>query len=602
MITLQHFIFPKPGVCTMEPLYFRRNDKAFYDWTADVIHFDRDGIAEFDTYFNGISAEKFFKYTKIKQIFIKLKLKGVFRVTLMRKEKLGDNIIVEFIDETVISTDGQTKDIVLPFNTQKTAGMFCVKLLGLNNGFKFYGGEYVADVSEDEIRPIKIGIDICTFKREKFIEKNLENLHKAFFNDSESSLYNNLEVFVSDNAKTLPEDLNCDHIHIFRNKNVGGAGGFTRGLIEIIKNNNRHGITHALVMDDDIVLEPEVIFRTYALLSVLKDNYRDAFLGGAMLRLDKQNIQVESGAVWNKGNIVSLKSGLDLNSLDACLYNELEESVDYNAWWYSVIPIENVRIDNLPLPIFIRGDDVEYGLRNTKKLILMNGICVWHEPFENKYVSSMYYYIFRNRLIDNAVREINLPEKQLIREFKEHVFNELFCLRYKNAELLIRGLEDFFKGIDWLKAQDGEILHKEIMAAGYQMRYVEELDFMFSYPQYERGKHIPQDIGLKGFIKKIIIGLTFHGLFIPANKEIIVPTIGVQPRQLIRVRRSLNYDLGSKKGFVTEKNVKEALRIYRAFRKVVRKIKSNYRKNSQQYCDRKSEITSLEFWQNYLGI
>ncbi|RAZ20198.1 glycosyltransferase family 2 protein, partial [Klebsiella oxytoca] len=64
--------------------------------------------------------------------------------------------------------------------------------------------------------------------------------------------------------------------------------------------------------------------------------------------------------------------------------------------------MELVRKDNLPLPIFIRGDDLEYGLRNMKTLILMNGICVWHEPFENKYSSFLAYYVIRNRLIDNA--------------------------------------------------------------------------------------------------------------------------------------------------------------------------------------------------------
>lgn len=602
MIALQHFIFPKPGICTMESLYFRRNDRAYYDWTADIIHFDRDGIAEFDTYFNGISAEKIFKYTKVKQIFVKLNLMGSFRVTLMRKEKLGDTIITEFIDEVIVSTDGQKKEIILPFNTQNTSGMYCVKLLSINNGFKFFGGEYFADLTEEEIRKIKIGIDICTFKREKFVEKNIANLSKAYFNDKNSLLYNKLEIFISDNAKTLSEDLKSKHVHIFKNKNVGGAGGFTRGLIEIIRNGNKNGITHALLMDDDIVLEPEVIYRTYALLSVLKEDYKDAFIGGAMFRLDRQNIQVESGALWNRGNIISLKSGLDVNTLDACLYNELEETVDYNAWWYSVIPIGNVREDNLPLPIFIRGDDVEYGLRNTKKLILMNGICVWHEPFENKYASSMYYYIFRNRLIDNAVRGIELPEKQLIKEFKEHVYNELFCLRYKNAELLMKGLEDFFKGIDWLKQQDGEALHKEIMASGYKLQYVEELDFVFSYPRYEHGRYVPQDIGLKGLIKKLIIKMTFHGLYIPANKEIIVPTVGVTPRQLIRVKRSLNYDLGAKKGFVTEKNIKEAKKLYKRFKKVIALIKSDYRKVTAEYNTRKEEITSLEFWQNYLGI
>ena len=46
-----------------------------------------------------------------------------------------------------------------------------------------------------------------------------------------------------------------------------------------------------------------------------------------MLRLDKQWYQTESGALWNGGNLISRKVGLDLRDLDACLYNEFEESV-----------------------------------------------------------------------------------------------------------------------------------------------------------------------------------------------------------------------------------------------------------------------------------
>ena len=602
MITLQHLIFPKPGICTDEPLYFRRNDRAYYAWSDDFISLDQYGAVEFDTYFNGISAEKLFKYTAIEKIILKLKMNGLFRITLMRKEKLGPSIMTEFVSETVVSSEGQTREFLFEFDCKNTSGMYCFKILSMENGGRYYGGEYCAEISANKIREVKIGVDICTFKREKFVEKNIKNLTDAFLNNETSPLYRNIEIFISDNAKTLPEELNSKFIHVFKNKNVGGAGGFTRNLIEMIKGGNPYNITHALIMDDDIVFEPEAIYKTYILLRILKEEYRHAFIGGAMFRLDRQNIQVESGAIWNCGAVISRKSGLDVRTLDACLYNELEETVDYNAWWYSVVPIENVRQDNLPLPIFIRGDDAEYGLRNTKKLILMNGICVWHEPFENKYSSSLYYYIFRNRLINNSIRGINYTKKQLLHELKEHIYNELFCLRYKNADLLLRGIEDYFRGIDWLKAQDGEALHKTVMADGYKMKYIDELPFNFSYPAYEQMLHIPQDKGLKGKLKKLAIALTFHGVFLIADREKIVPTIGVTPRQLIKTKRSLNYDLSSKKAFITEKSVKQVLKLYFRYLHVRGLIKHKYNKMRKQYFKRGGELMTIEYWNKYLGL
>ena len=601
MITLQHLIFPKPGICTDEPMYFRRNERASYAWSEDYISFDRDGVAEFDTYFNGLSAEKLFRYTSVQKIYLKIKLNGVFRITLMRKEKMGHSLYTEFVRETVVTSEGRLYEFTFGFDCKNTSGMYCFKIVSLEEGGRYFGGEYCAEVPEQKLNDIKIGIDICTFRREKFVQKNVKSLSEAFLSNVSSPLYGNLEIFISDNAQTLPESMNTDFVHVFKNRNVGGAGGFTRSLMEMIKGGNPKGITHALIMDDDIVVEPESVYKTYALLTVLKEEYRHAFIGGAMFRLDRQHIQVEAGAVWNGGAVISRKSGLDVRSLDACLYNELEETVDYNAWWYSVVPMENVRADNLPLPVFIRGDDAEYGLRNTKKLILMNGICVWHEPFENKYSSSMYYYIFRNRLIDNSVRGINYTKNQLLRELKEHVYNELFCLRYKNVDLLLRGIEDYFRGIDWLKAQDGEKLHKKVMADGYKMQYIDELPFNFSYPAYEEMLRVPQDYGFRGGLKKLAIALTFNGLFMPANAEKIVPTIGATPRQLIKTKRSLNYDLSSKKAFITEKNVKEALNLYFRYLGVRRLIKGRYYRMKAAYRRRGGELMTLEFWNRYLG-
>ena len=69
------------------------------------------------------------------------------------------------------------------------------------------------------------------------------------------------------------------------------------------------------------MIEPEAPVKTYQILTLLKDEYEDAFIGGAMLRLDKQAIHVESGASWNGGWLKSLKHDLDLRRCDYCLYN-----------------------------------------------------------------------------------------------------------------------------------------------------------------------------------------------------------------------------------------------------------------------------------------
>ena len=55
------------------------------------------------------------------------------------------------------------------------------------------------------------------------------------------------------------------------------------------------------------------------------------------------------------------------------------------------------------MPFFIHGDDIEYGLRLNHSFILLNGIGVWHESFENKYQPVNIYYDTRNYLIINTL-------------------------------------------------------------------------------------------------------------------------------------------------------------------------------------------------------
>ena len=598
---LQNIIFPSTDTCTEESMYFRRENAVEYSWCSDCIEIKKKGLVGFDTYFNSFSAEKWFKYTKVKKVFLHVRLSGCVRITLMRKEKCGDQIQVDYIGEELCSTENnEVKEFVLEFKTSSTNGCFCFELFGVGKKSAFYGGSYQADA---ETQHVKIAVDICTYKRESYVERNLEILRKHFLENTGSYLQDKLEVFISDNAHTLEiQKLSTKQIHIVQNKNVGGAGGFTRGMIEIKKVCEHHRITHILVMDDDIVIEPESIYRTCTLLSCLKKEYQDTFIGGAMLRLDHRFTQTESGAMWNGGEIISLKSGLDLRNLDACLFNELEEHAQFTAWWFCAFPVSVAADDNLPMPIFIRGDDVEYGLRNMKHLILMNGICVWHEPFENKYSSFLFYYILRNRLIDNALHDMNMSKPAFIAELKRQVNDELRLYRYQNAALLMRGVEDFFRGVEWLAQQDGEKLHQEIMKDGYKLQYLEDLaePVQFLYPLYEASLH---DVTPQGKTQRIINHFTVNGTYLkPLRPYNIVPTVGVCQASVYRVDKVLNYDYPSRKGFITKRDPAKCKELLKHLNKLCSRIDREYDTAVRSFAEDYRKLTTLAFWNHYLGI
>lgn len=622
-MNMQKILFPEVGRCTEETLYFhfresdanskdakeidvkewnrtqelrnRERMECFFPEKKIVLH--KGAKLWFDTYFNGFSIEKWTKYTVLENLSLEVTLSGRCKVVLLTKEKIHEDTITTVISENIVEAQDPQR-FVFPYEGGNKKGMYTFLVEALSENSVFYGGAYTSEIPAEKVREVKIGIGICTFRREPFIEKNLRILNEAILQNPESPMHGHLEVFVADNGQTLDIDrLATDKIHINPNRNLGGAGGFTRDLIEILKNNDKLHITHALLMDDDIVIEPEALVKTYTILSLLKEQYADAFIGGAMLRLDKQYMQVEAGASWNGGYLNSLKKDLDLRVCDSCLYNEVEEYTEFNAWWYCCFPMNVVREDNLPLPIFIRGDDLEYGLRNMKHLILMNGICVWHEPFENKYSSFLEYYITRNQLIDNAFHCPWFGAKHLKRAIWTHCRQEIMFYRYKNIDLYLRGISDFFKGPEWLMAQDGEALHKEIMAAGYKGQDLETLNMPFHYTIYEEYSQLPDTT--KARMKRL---LTLNGLFLPARGESIVAMASPRSVQFYRKKRVMHYDVTSKKAFITERKFTTSMKYMFKTLGFMFMVPFRIKKAQQAYRTEGLKLRTMEFWKGFLGI
>ena len=65
---------------------------------------------------------------------------------------------------------------------------------------------YITDLAQERIRDVKIGIAICTFKREAFVEKNIRILNEEILNNPASPLYGRMKVFIADNGKSLERE------------------------------------------------------------------------------------------------------------------------------------------------------------------------------------------------------------------------------------------------------------------------------------------------------------------------------------------------------------------------------------------------------------
>ena len=283
-------------------------------------------------------------------------------------------------------------------------------------------------------RNITLCVVICTFKREQYVLKNLRTLreNKDVFD----------HVVIVDNAKTLDTSLNDEFVEIIPNRNLGGSGGFTRGLMRA----HELGYTHVLMMDDDISFEPGPFAKAKKALMELPEESKDDWIGFAMHPLNRPNIQFELGAKWNGIKMMLNNHDLDMDDPKNLKRNDTHQVYNYSAWWSLIMPTSVVDRYGLPLPFFIKFDDIEYGLRRKGERIRFdNDYVIYHEDFRSKYTPYLEYYLCRNALVTNAIHIRCALLKSLIR-YHWKTLKFLFLGRIIEIHLANVAIRDFLKG------------------------------------------------------------------------------------------------------------------------------------------------------------
>lgn len=408
-----------------------------------------------DVYFNIFSSSKYGEYTIADEVSIKTSVSGRLDVELRYCSEAGEKTV----EKKTVDSD-VPEDVCFSFNIKNLddSKPVCHYLLyratGMSKIHSF--GSYISDVRPKDI---DLGIVICTFKREERVVKNIEKI-QALISDSRYGLENKVTVYVVDNGRTLSNDIvNNDYVKLIPNNNNGGSGGFAKGMIESRKDNK----THILLMDDDIEIDVNIIYKTINLISVLNDKHSEAFVLGGMLLPESPKIQYEAGAEY----LPEFKRGkhmLDLSAVSELLLNDKGEQVDYGGWWFMTMPSNAA--DELPLPLFIKLDDVEFGIRRMYDHIVINGIGIWHDSFESK-VNPVtdFYFLRRNMLIIHSI----YGKQSGMRKGMAYLRNMLSCIkRGKTSEYILteRATEDFLEGPDYIAFADQE----EIMNSGTSSR------------------------------------------------------------------------------------------------------------------------------------
>lgn len=564
------------------------------------------GSVDFTTFLNALSIGKWRRYTAVRYASLTLTLFGdeceVYCTELPANAKS-----VRVAERPLVSVSAskapQTVSVSLPETDSLVQGF----LLRSKGTTYVAAGSYHAQVSEGSVRRVELALSTTTFRKESYITRNVEAIKREVLG-CDDPIASHFHMFVVDNGRTLPVDQMSDAgVTVIPNDNVGGAGGFARGMLAAMDT----GATHVLLMDDDVHVLPESFKRTFALLSLANERYRDAFINGAMLNAGTPNELFEDVAhVRRDGIYGSLKHLLRVDHPEELSQNEavnVEVPNAYGAWWYSCIPVSAIREHGLPLPVFVRCDDVEFGIRCQPTYMTMNGICVWHEQFEGRFNAAVDSYQYtRNFLIMQASNGIDVTRPFFLRFDRTfHIY--LRSMNYGTCELMLDGLADFLKGPSFIEHASGEKILMANNKKKEKLVPIEELDQSIVSQAQPDMRYLGEQKG-RPFALKLLEELPHDRHELPdallSNKPAPVYYCrGAYPARRAAFRKVLvAYDATGTKACIRHMDRARWRELNERYDELTRAFRDRKDELWREYSEAQPYLTSETFWRHYLHM
>ena len=475
----------------------------------------------FGTYFNAFPASYWRRWTSVSDIRLVVRTSGTGSVTVYKSNARGS---VQRVDG--IHVDGDTTSVFeLSLKPFGDGGWYWFDLAASSQELTLQNAQWEAP--EAGTSSGQVTLQITTMNKPDFCLNNARILA-----ENPDVLSNVKEILIVDQGTQKVEDQEGfaevkaslgGKLRVINQTNLGGSGGFARGMYEAVEN----GSDYVLLLDDDIVVEPESILR---LLTFADRCRKPTIVGGHMFDLYNRSVLHTFGEVVDPFRFVPALPHADMDvrhdfsiaNLRQTAWLHRRVDVDYNGWWMCLIPTKVIREIGLSLPFFIKWDDAEYGLRAREAgfaTVSLPGAAVWHVSWIDKddLVGWQAYFHERNRLITTLIHSPYPKGGRFLRESVQSDVKHLVSMQYFTEHGRIEALKDIFKGPDDLHRVLGTKL-PEINAIKSEYPDAQLKDNVDDFPAPKLGR---------GPMGGTVVGM-------PSKKDIIPWGIKTVARQLIK--------------------------------------------------------------------
>ncbi len=407
----------------------------------------------FGTYFNAFPASYWRRWTDQQLVRLTAEISGTGTLIVYRSTAKGHVLRADF---AVVSSDTvSTVEFDLPLKPFIDGGWYWFDIEAGDRPMRLHSAVWGFETDKTEPASV-LSIGIPTFNRPDFCVDQLLKLSRA---PAVLDILDEILV-VDQGTQRVVDHERFDEAHdalgsklrLIEQGNLGGSGGFSRVMNEVA---SKGVADYVLLLDDDVVCELEGILRAVAFADLAKT---PTLVGGQMFSLYDRSVLHAFGETvakyrWFWGPAPHTLHGHNFATkpLRSTQWLHRRVDVDYNGWWMCLIPTKVIKEIGLSLPMFLKWDDAEFGLRAHDAgypTVTLPGVAVWHVPWHEKddTIDWQAYFHRRNRIIAALLHSPYDRGGRLILESFETQVKHLLSMQYGPAEMGLMAIEDILEG------------------------------------------------------------------------------------------------------------------------------------------------------------